>query len=59
MLTMINHVADRNFVVRRGRNNRILANAIVRSIFEDNIQESDKSVEKQVNKTNRGQNHYL
>ena len=30
---MIEQLANRNFVVRRGRNNRILANAIVRNIF--------------------------
>lgn len=56
---MIEQLANRNFVVRRGRNNRILANAIVRNIFQDNFQDSDKSSDKQVNKTNRGQNHYL
>jgi hypothetical protein len=53
-------LANSNFIVRRGRNNRILAKAIVRNIFEDNAQEQELTfLEKQVNKSNRGQNHYL
>lgn len=32
---MLDQLLKRKFVVRRGRNNRILAKAIVQNIFED------------------------
>ena len=35
-LHMIDQLANRKFEVRRGRNNRILAKAIVKNVFEDN-----------------------
>jgi hypothetical protein len=34
-MQMLEQLADRKFIVRRGRNNRILAKAIVKNIFED------------------------
>jgi hypothetical protein len=55
---MLELLADRKFVVRRGRNNRILAKAIVKNVFEDTQVEVETS-DKQINRSNRGQNHYL
>lgn len=55
---MLEQVANRKFVVRRGRNNRILARAIFKNVFEDNAPEED-AADKQVARSNRGQNHYL
>lgn len=55
---MLDQLANRKFVVRRGRNNRILAKAIVANIFEDNQVDQELN-EKQQSRNNRGQNHYL
>jgi hypothetical protein len=56
-LEMLDQLVKRKFVVRRGRNNRILAKAIVQNVFEDTqtVQDGDK----QMVRNNRGQNHYL
>lgn len=57
-LAMLDHLANRQFIVRRGRNNRILTKAIMRNIFDDN-QADPEANEKLTARNNRGQNHYL
>lgn len=52
-LAMIDHLANRQFIVRRGRNNRILAKAIVRNVFDDN-QADPEANEKLTARNNRG-----
>jgi len=54
---MLDQLANRQFIVRRGRNNRILTKAIVKNIFDDTA-EPDTS-DKLTARNNRGQNHYL
>jgi hypothetical protein len=54
---MLDQLANRQFIVRRGRNNRILTKAIVKNIFDDTA-EPDTN-DKLTARNNRGQNHYL
>ena len=42
-LQALDQLANRNFVVRRGRNNRILAKAIVKNVFDDTQTEGEKA----------------
>jgi hypothetical protein len=54
---MLDQLANRQFIVRRGRNNRILTKAIVKNIFDDTVEPD--SNDKLTSRNNRGQNHYL
>jgi hypothetical protein len=54
---MLDQLANREFIVRRGRNNRILTKAIVKNIFDDFVEPD--SNDKLTSRNNRGQNHYL
>lgn len=51
---MFNHLAQRNFVARRGRNNRLLMKPILENVFKD--KQGDENNEKAQIK---GQNYYL
>ena len=51
---MFDHLAQRNFVARRGRNNRILLKPILENVFKD--KSADEAPEKAQIK---GQNYYL
>lgn len=50
---MFDHLAQRNFVARRGRNNRILLKPILENVFKDKT--SEEAEKAQI----KGQNYYL
>lgn len=40
--SMFDQVAKRDFIVRRGRNNRILISSIMKNVFDDKLEEEYK-----------------
>lgn len=55
-VSMFEQIAKRNFVARRGRNNRILFRSILSNVFSEKDDDQNNSFNA-IN--NRGQNHYL
>lgn len=51
---MFDQVAKRDFIVRRGRNNRILINSIMKNVFDDKLEEEYKMPDPIM-----GQRHYV
>lgn len=51
---MFDHAAKRDFVVRRGRNNRIFFRPIVRNVFNESSEELPK-----IQNLNKGQSDYI